>query len=474
MRSFTALATLLVLWNVAACSPDRAKLEHMVSGGAASDVLELIAEHKDDPDSAVLIRDSAYALLTVDKAGGQLEALEKHTFKDYDVAFENRLALLAAYTEAKVLPREESLACTVLYEGKFSSDLDEDQVRQLTDALARLLEAGRERGLAKCVSERVRPALQAGLYVEPHEFVRRFTMGPEFFPAWSDVESDFNVLLQLAGQGAADGHEARAMAQDLDELKRTAASIREKLITLVGYVHGELSPGVYEITVNQFAMASKDRIKLDDEVRGAPRAVLKATPGAFARQGEFSMKVLRAPSVPVQLIQELGNFTNVWPAFEELPAESIRILERADETSNSGNKALESKHTKQEVRLGKMKRLQARIIARIKQATVPPRTSPETGEELFNSSCIACHSTDGSRRIGPSMKGLWGSSVKHSDGTSATVDDAYFREAVLEPGRRINARWCRSPPCFSSMPPYEGQLTEAQIRLLADFVRNLQ
>lgn len=51
--------------------------------------------------------------------------------------------------------------------------------------------------------------------------------------------------------------------------------------------------------------------------------------------------------------------------------------------------------------------------------------------------CTGCHSTDGSRRTGPTWKGIWGTEVQLGDGARAVVDDAYVIESIREPSVKV-------------------------------------
>lgn len=51
--------------------------------------------------------------------------------------------------------------------------------------------------------------------------------------------------------------------------------------------------------------------------------------------------------------------------------------------------------------------------------------------------CNACHSVDGSKLVGPSWLGLFGSTVKLADGSSVTVDEAYIIEAIQNPNAKV-------------------------------------
>jgi cytochrome c oxidase subunit 2 len=51
--------------------------------------------------------------------------------------------------------------------------------------------------------------------------------------------------------------------------------------------------------------------------------------------------------------------------------------------------------------------------------------------------CIACHTVDGSPGVGPSWLGMWGRTETLSDGSTVVVDQDYFVESLLNPGRHI-------------------------------------
>jgi cytochrome c1 len=47
--------------------------------------------------------------------------------------------------------------------------------------------------------------------------------------------------------------------------------------------------------------------------------------------------------------------------------------------------------------------------------------------------CAGCHSLDGSRKSGPTFKGLAGSTVTLTDGRQVTATAAYLRRAIVDP-----------------------------------------
>ena len=95
-------------------------------------------------------------------------------------------------------------------------------------------------------------------------------------------------------------------------------------------------------------------------------------------------------------------------------------------------------------------------------------SGPERGQMLFNrQGCAGCHTIDGTRLVGPSMKGIYGTEEALEGGGTAMVDDNYLRESITVPGAKVVAGY---PPV---MPTYQGQLTDEQINDLIDFIKSL-
>lgn len=62
------------------------------------------------------------------------------------------------------------------------------------------------------------------------------------------------------------------------------------------------------------------------------------------------------------------------------------------------------------------------------------------GEELWTSTgCAGCHTIDGTASVGPTVKGLAGSTVELVDGQTVTADDAYLALAITDPDAQIVA-----------------------------------
>ena len=94
----------------------------------------------------------------------------------------------------------------------------------------------------------------------------------------------------------------------------------------------------------------------------------------------------------------------------------------------------------------------------------------QTGEAIFRNpvnACATCHSTDGSRLVGPSLKDKYGTTEKLADGTTATVDDAYIKESLLNPMAKVVEGYA------PAMPSQDGKFSEADIQSVILYIRHL-
>ena len=61
----------------------------------------------------------------------------------------------------------------------------------------------------------------------------------------------------------------------------------------------------------------------------------------------------------------------------------------------------------------------------------------ERGAALYEEkACASCHSVDGSKLVGPTWKGLYGSEVELADGSTVVADEVYLAESMLRPSAR--------------------------------------
>ena len=92
------------------------------------------------------------------------------------------------------------------------------------------------------------------------------------------------------------------------------------------------------------------------------------------------------------------------------------------------------------------------------------------GEELFQANgCYACHSLTGETLIGPTLLGVFGTTVELDDGSSVLIDDAYLVESILQPDAKRVAGYGEA-----AMPSYEGIVSAADAEALADYIKSVR
>lgn len=93
------------------------------------------------------------------------------------------------------------------------------------------------------------------------------------------------------------------------------------------------------------------------------------------------------------------------------------------------------------------------------------------GQALYTSKgCVACHSIDGTPRVGPSLKGLDGKKGKVTVAGAVqdiTVDDAYLKESIQNPNAKIVQGF---PPVMIVATP----LTDAEIDHVIAYIKTLK
>jgi len=96
--------------------------------------------------------------------------------------------------------------------------------------------------------------------------------------------------------------------------------------------------------------------------------------------------------------------------------------------------------------------------------------SPELrGKALFDSAgCGGCHSVDGTPRVGPTLKGLFGSRVELSNGTSVVADEGYLRESLEEPNEQLVKGY------QPVMPSFKATLKPDEIEALIAYMKTLK
>lgn len=105
----------------------------------------------------------------------------------------------------------------------------------------------------------------------------------------------------------------------------------------------------------------------------------------------------------------------------------------------------------------------------LKHPLVESVTLSEQGKKLVSAKgCVSCHSVDGTVKLGPSFKGLYGSDVTLANGSQVKADENYLRESIFEPRARIVQGFEHIP-----MPTFKGQVTELEMSAIITYLKNL-
>jgi cytochrome c oxidase subunit 2 len=91
----------------------------------------------------------------------------------------------------------------------------------------------------------------------------------------------------------------------------------------------------------------------------------------------------------------------------------------------------------------------------------------EAGEKLFTDlACITCHRDDSGGR-GPSLKGLFGTTVRLQTGGSVKADENYVRESIMSPQAKIVEGY------QPLMPTFQGLVSEEQLMQLLAYIKSI-
>jgi cytochrome c oxidase subunit 2 len=91
----------------------------------------------------------------------------------------------------------------------------------------------------------------------------------------------------------------------------------------------------------------------------------------------------------------------------------------------------------------------------------------QNGERLFASlSCNACHNGRPDAR-GPSLANVYNSKLRLANGQEAIADEAYLRDAILNPSEHVTQGYA------PIMPTYQGQISEEGLIDLVEYIKTL-
>jgi len=92
----------------------------------------------------------------------------------------------------------------------------------------------------------------------------------------------------------------------------------------------------------------------------------------------------------------------------------------------------------------------------------------EAGERISQGKgCMVCHTADGKPLVGPTYKGLFGSTRILTDGSEVVADEDYLRESMLDPAAKVAAGF------QPVMPTFQGRLSDKEITVLIEYIKSL-
>lgn len=91
---------------------------------------------------------------------------------------------------------------------------------------------------------------------------------------------------------------------------------------------------------------------------------------------------------------------------------------------------------------------------------------------LEKNGCLACHSLNGTKLVGPSLKGIYGTSIDVMTSGSkrkVTVDDAYIKKSIYEPDADVPVDYQAGV-----MKSYKGIITDKDLEQINQYLKELK
>lgn len=106
-------------------------------------------------------------------------------------------------------------------------------------------------------------------------------------------------------------------------------------------------------------------------------------------------------------------------------------------------------------------------LAEARAAGGGDEVSADRGEQLYiQNACQTCHSTDGTRLVGPSFQGLFGSERTFENGSTTVADEEYITQSIREPSARVVQGY------QNAMVSYDF-LSESEVQSIIEFIKTL-
>jgi cytochrome c oxidase subunit II len=110
------------------------------------------------------------------------------------------------------------------------------------------------------------------------------------------------------------------------------------------------------------------------------------------------------------------------------------------------------------------------------EADVSTLPVAQRGAKLFQTrACASCHNVDNPAvKIGPSLQNAFGmANHEMADGSKVDIDENYLRESILNAQAKI-VKGFKGSDGRSQMPAFQGQLSEAEVVALIEYIKTLK
>jgi cytochrome c oxidase subunit 2 len=101
-----------------------------------------------------------------------------------------------------------------------------------------------------------------------------------------------------------------------------------------------------------------------------------------------------------------------------------------------------------------------------------PYTKEEAGERFVTErGCVSCHSLDGTVKVGPSFKGLYGADRDYTSAQGpgrVLADENYVKESIIEPAAKVRVGF------QPAMPSFKGQFRDDEIDTIIAYLKTLK
>ncbi|MEA3460407.1 MAG: cytochrome c oxidase subunit II [Bacteroidota bacterium] len=108
-------------------------------------------------------------------------------------------------------------------------------------------------------------------------------------------------------------------------------------------------------------------------------------------------------------------------------------------------------------------------VAAVADTEIP--LSEQGFDVLKRNVCNSCHSSDGTKLVGPSYLGIWGNSRTVTTGREqheVIADEEYIKRSIFEPDADIVEGFNRG-----LMRSYDGMVTEEEVELIIEYLKSL-